>query len=77
MFLVVHNSSSELCSTIRSYITNTFFVFFYFFQVRPVAEDEMFKVLRSGKRKSKYASSADFSICFVILFSFVCLKIFR
>lgn len=24
------------------------------FQVRPVAEDEMFRVIRSGKRKSKY-----------------------
>lgn len=31
-------------------------------QVRPVAEDEMFKVLRSGKRKSK--RSAKFSCCF-------------
>lgn len=25
-----------------------------FLQVRPVAEDEMFKVVRTGKRKSKY-----------------------
>ena len=25
-----------------------------YFQVRPVAEDEMCKVIRSGKRKSKY-----------------------
>ena len=24
------------------------------FQVRPVAEDEMFRVIRSGKRKSMY-----------------------
>lgn len=27
----------------------------FLFQVRPVAEDEMFKVLRTGKRKSKYS----------------------
>ena len=26
----------------------------FLFQVRPVAEDEMFKVLRTGKRKSEY-----------------------
>ena len=29
--------------------------FIFLLQVRPVAEDEMFKVLRTGKRKSKFS----------------------
>lgn len=32
----------------------------FLFQVRPVAEDEMFKVLRTGKRKSKYSITYSF-----------------
>lgn len=28
----------------------------FFLKVRPVAEDEMFKVIRSGKRKSKHST---------------------
>lgn len=47
---------------------NCFLTRYFTLQVRPVAEDEMFRVIRSGKRKSKYSSITQFHFLLVSVY---------
>lgn len=44
---------------------NCFLIRYFILQVRPVAEDEMFRVIRSGKRKSKCLQLPNFVFCWL------------